>query len=721
MAVCAHRTSRRSFLAGSGLVIGFGVVPKAFARAAVPDALAGGSAELPTMNAFVKVGSDNVVTVVSKHLEWGQGIYSGLAALVAEELDADWAQMRAVPSAADDKIYANLLMASRNIFLQGTFGSSGIANSYQQYRTAGAAARAMLVAAAAQDWRVPASEITVSKGIIAHTGTGRTSGFGAFANKAAQQTPPTNPVLKDVANFKIIGRELPRLDTLDKMTGKAVFTIDLDADAMLVALVKQPDQFGATVKSFDDAKARKVAGVVDVKKVVSGVAVYATDTYSAIKARALLTVEWDLSKAETRSSAQLATAYAEKLSETGLEAAKTGDVDTVLTGKGVRVYESRILFPFLAHAPMEPMDALFVPNADGSLDIFAGSQLPGMDQKAAAKVLGLDPSKVRLNTQLTGGGFGRRGTFGAPYMIEAAGVFQASGGKRPVKYLYSREDDIRGGFYRPMFLHNMRGAIDKDGKIVAWDHAVVGQRLTPGDGIDHSMVDGVETLPYTVPNLRVTTHNVTLAVPPMFWRSVGNSHTGFAVETFVDELLGLAGKDPVEGRLAQLADGRSKAVLQRAAEMAQWGKSIPEGRQRGVAIVKACGSYVAQVAEVSRDAAGTPRIHKVWCAVDCGVAVNPNLVRAQMEGGIGFGLSAILFGEITLGDGGRIEQSNFHDYRVLRINEMPQIEVSIVKSNEKPTGVGEPGVPPIGPAVANAWRRLTGTPVRRLPMMSMQT
>jgi isoquinoline 1-oxidoreductase beta subunit len=634
-------------------------------------------------------------------------------------MDADWAQMRAVHSPTDDKVYANLILASQNIFFQGTFGSSGIANSYDQYRMAGATARAMLVAAAAEDWGVAADELTVSKGVIAHAASGRTSGFGAFADKAAKQTPPASPTLKDAATFKLIGQELSRLDTADKTTGKAAYTIDLNTEGMLLALVKQPDQFGATVKSFDDAEAHKVSGVVDVKKVSSGIAVYATNTYSAIKARDLLSVEWDLSKAETRSSVQLAEAYAGKLEEVGLEAAKIGDVTSVLGHEGVRTHESRILFPFLAHAPMEPMDALFVPREDGSLDIFAGSQLPGMDQSAAAQTLGLAPTAVRLNAQLTGGGFGRRGTFGAPYMIEASDVFKAVGGNRPVKYLHSREDDIRGGFYRPMFLHNMRGAVDGEGKITAWDHAIVGQRLTPGDGVEHFMVEGAQDLPYIVPNMRVTTHHVALAVPPMFWRSVGHSHTGFAVETFVDELLELAGKDPVEGRLAQLAEERSKGVLKRAAEMANWGAALPEGRQRGIAVVKSFNSYVAEVAEVSRDADGMPRVHKVWCAVDCGVAVNPNMIRAQMEGGIGFGLGAVLFSEVTLGEGGSIQQSNFHDYRVLRINEMPQIEVSIIDSREKPTGVGEPGVPPVGPAVANAWRRLTGKPVRRLPMVSM--
>ncbi|WP_439361561.1 molybdopterin cofactor-binding domain-containing protein [Bradyrhizobium sp. DASA03007] len=708
--------SRRTFLQGVGLVIGFAVMPKGMARAALLDALPDGSAG-SSMNSFVKVGPDSTVTILSKHLEWGQGIHSGLAALVAEELDADWSQMRVVHSPIDDKVYANLILVSRNIFLQGTFGSSGIANSYEQYRKAGATARAMLVAAAAQEWVVPAAEITVSKGEIGHPASGRKGGFGAFAEQAAKQTPPADPVLKDAKNFRLIGRELPRLDLPEKTTGKAVFTLDLEADNMVVALVKHPDQFGASVQSFDDSEARKVPGVVDVKAVSTGVAVYATDTYTAIKARDLLKVEWNLSKAETRSSQQLAAAYAEKLGEAGIDAVKKGDVDRVLAEKGVRTHESRILFPFLAHAPMEPMDELFVPRADGTLDIFCGSQMPGVDLKAAAKVLGIDPSKIRLKAQLTGGGFGRRTTFGGPDMGYAAEVFKAVGGNRPVKYFHTREDDIRGGSYRPMFLHNLRGAIDSKGMIVGWDHAIVGQRLTPGEDVEHFMVEGADDLPYAIPNLRVRAHNVRLAVPPMFWRSVGHTHTGFAVETFVDEMLQMAGKDAVQGRLSQLADERDKGVLRRAAEMANWGKTLPEGHQMGVAVVKSFGTHVAEVAQVSRNSDGTPRVHKVWCAVDCGVVVNPNSVRAQMEGGIAFGLGAVLFSEIALADGGSVLQSNFHDYRVLRINEMPEVEVSMINSGEKPTGAGEPGVPPVGPAVANAWRKLTGKTVRRLPIV----
>jgi isoquinoline 1-oxidoreductase beta subunit len=712
MTIHEIKSSRRAFLTGSGLVIGFAIMPRALAAAASQGVEAGGGA-LPAMNAFVKVGTDDTVTILSKHIEFGQGPFTGLATLIAEELDADWSQMRAVHSPADDKVYANLAFG-----LQGTGGSSSIANSWEQYRQAGATARAMLVAAAAAEWGVPASEITVSKGRIAHAGSGEESGFGALADKAAQQSPPESPKLKDPKDFVLIGRDMPKLDTLDKSTGKAVFTLDVLADAMLVALVAHPDHFGATVKSVDDTKARAIKGVVDVKQLPQGVAVYAETTFAALKGRAALAIEWDLAKAEVRSSAEMEADFGKQLAQKGLEATNRGDVEQAFAGEGVQSLEAQIVFPFLAHAPMEPLDAVFVPGDDGMLDIYSGSQFPGMDQSTAAKITGLDPAKVRLHTQLAGGSFGRRAQFGSPYMQEAAAVFAATDGKRPVKHMWTREDDIRGGYYRPMYLHRMKGSIDRDGKIVAWDQSIVGQSIMGKADLDETSVEGASNLPYAIPNLRVISHNVALPIPPLWWRSVGHTHTGFAVETFVDDLLQKVGKDPVEGRLALLAnEPRHVGVLKKVAEMADWGSPVAEGRERGVAVVKSFGTYVAQITEVSRGEGDKPVVHKVWCAVDCGVAINPNVIRAQMEGGVGYGLGAVLFDEITLGQGGKIMQSNFHDYRSLRINEMPHVEVEVIASTEKPTGVGEPGTPPIGPAVANAWRRLTGQPVRRLPIV----
>ena len=715
MTIHTIKSTRRSFLAGAGLVIGLTLAPKVFSAQAMEGVQAGGAETLSQMNAFVKIGADDTVTVLSKHIEFGQGPFTGLSTIVAEELDADWSQMRAVHSPADDKVYANLIFG-----LQGTGGSTSIANSYEQLRKAGATARAMLVSAAAAEWNVPASEITVSKGRIKHAASGKESGFGALASKAAMQTPPAEPKLKDPKDFVLIGQELPKLDTLSKTNGTAVFTLDVTADNMLYAVVEHPAHFGATVKSVDDSEARKVPGVVDVKQVPQGVAVYADNTFSALKGRAALKVEWDLSKAETRSSEQLTADYTKLFSEKGIQATHNGDVDKAFGGQGVQSLEATIAFPFLAHAPMEPLDAVFIKAADGSIDVYTGAQFPGMDKNVAAKILNLDPAKVRINTQITGGSFGRKAQFGSPYMQEAAAVFAATDGARPVKHMWTREDDIRGGYYRPMYVHKMRGAMDANGQIVGWDQSIVGQSIMGKADLDSTSVEGASDLPYTIPNLRVISHNTKLEVPPLWWRSVGHTHTGFAVETFVDELLQKVGKDPVEGRLALLGkEPRHMGTLKKVAEMANWGSPVPDGRERGVAVVKSFGTYVAQIVEISLGEGGTPRVHKVWCAVDCGVAVNPNVITAQMEGGIGYGLGAILFDAITLGDGGKIVQSNFHDYRSLRINEMPSVEVAIIPSSEAPTGVGEPGVPPVGPAVANAWRRLTNNPVRQLPIVNV--
>jgi isoquinoline 1-oxidoreductase beta subunit len=713
MTIHAFSPTRRGFLAGAGLVLGLTLAPKSLLAA--QGVQAGGGDALRTLDAFVRIGADDTVTILSKHIEFGQGPFTGLATLVAEELDADWSQMRAVHAPADDKVYANLAFG-----LQGTGGSSSIANSYEQLRKAGATARAMLVSAAAKEWGVPAAEITVSKGRIAHAASGKESGFGALADKAAQETPPAEPVLKDAKDFVLIGKELPKLDTVAKSNGTAVFTLDVTADNMLIAMVAHPDHFGATVKSFDATEALKIPGVVDVKQIPQGVVVYAEDTYSALKGRAALTVEWDMAKAETRSSNEIAADYAKLFEEKGLEATNRGDVDKAFAAEGVQTIEAELVFPFLAHAPMEPLDAVIVKNADGSIDCYNGSQFPGQDKQALSQVLGIDEANVRVNTQLGGGSFGRRAQFGSPYMREAAEVFKASGGTRPVKHMWTREDDIRGGFYRPIYAHRMKASINAEGQITGWRQSIVGQSIMGKADLDSTSVEGASDLPYAVESLHVVAHNTQLAVPALWWRSVGHTHTGFAVETFVDELLQKVGKDPVEGRLAMLGnEPRHMGTLKKVAEMANWGSPVPEGRERGVAVVQSFKTYVAQIVEVSVGTDGLPRVHKVWCAVDCGVAINPNVIAAQMEGGIGYGLGAVLFDAVTLGEGGRIQQSNFHDYRSLRINEMPEVEVAVIASSEPPTGVGEPGVPPIGPAVANAWRRLTGSPVRRLPIVNV--
>jgi isoquinoline 1-oxidoreductase beta subunit len=715
------RPTRRSFLAGgAGLVIGFYLAPMGRSAAAPSGVTADALGAHADINAFVRIAPDDTVTVLCKHTEMGQGPYTGLTTIVAEELDADWSQMRAAASPANDELYKNLAFG-----VMGTGGSTAIANSYDQLRTAGAAARAILVAAAAEQWDVPVSEITVDKGRIRHSASGRESGFGAVAERAAMLATNPNPQLKDPSEFTLIGKDVARLDIPAKSNGTAVFTIDIAALDMVTALVVHPTQFGAKVASFDDAAARAIEGMVDVKEIPQGVAVYATSTWAAIKGRQALSVDWDLSSAEPRSSAEIIAEYQEIAKEAGVIITDEGDLAEAADG-AAKTLDAEYVFPYLAHAPMEPLDSVLVRAADGTIDVYSGTQLQTGDQRMMAATLGVEPNTIRIHTQLAGGGFGRRGDPHAYYAAEAAEVLKAFSGEQPIKHIWLREDDIRGGSYRPIYVHRLRGMIGDDGTLHGWDHVIVGQSILAGTPIeamlqgaaDPTSHEGANDLPYGIANKRVSLHTMQTGVPVLWWRSVGHTHTGFTTECFIDELLAETGKDPVAGRLALLGENaRHIGVLERVAEMADWGRPVPDGRSRGVAVHKSFGTYVAEIVEVS-DEGGLPRVHKVWVAVDCGVPINPNIIRAQMEGGVGWGLGAVLFGEITLGEGGHVEQSNFHDYRSLRINEMPSVEVAVIQSTEKPTGVGEPGVPPIGPAVANAWRSLTGQPVRRLPFQA---
>jgi isoquinoline 1-oxidoreductase subunit beta len=713
--------SRRSLLAGAGaLVIGVNLPRGAKAQSGAAQAFrpAGGAAAFAP-NAFVRVAADDSITVLVKHIEFGQGPFTGLATLVAEEMDADWSQMRAEHSPADVKLYANLAFG-----VQGTGGSTAIANSWEQMRKAGATARAMLVQAAADAWKVPAAEITIEKGVMKHA-SGKQSGFGAFAEAASKLQAPADVALKQAANYRLIGKEgvVKRLDSADKSRGKAQFAIDISAPNMLTVVVARPPRFGGKVGSFDASAALKVKGVVDVKEIGSGVAVFATGMWPAIKGREALKVTWDESAAEKRGSRELIAEYRALSRTPGKSAGKHGDAEAVLA-KADKVIEAEYVFPFLAHAPMEPLDGYLEWNAQGALARF-GSQFQTTEHQTIATILGLPPEKVQLETMLAGGSFGRRAQVSQHLAAELAMCAKAIGPNRPVKLVWTREDDLAGGYYRPLFLHRMRGAV-KDGKIAAWSNSIVGQSfflgtpfeaMTVKDGIDAVMVEGAAELPYEIADFACEVHVPKVGVPTLWWRSVGHTHTAYAVEAFVDELLQAAGQDPVAGRLAMMGkEPRLAGVLKAVAELAKWnGPDAGNGRMRGVAAVESFGSFVAQIAEVSLEN-GEPKVHKVWCAVDCGVAINPDIIRAQMEGGIGFGLGHALYGEITL-DAGRPVQANFDTYRSLRIHEMPAVEVVIVPSAEKPTGVGEPGVPPIGPAVANALARLGQMRPRQLPMV----
>jgi isoquinoline 1-oxidoreductase beta subunit len=720
MTVHDKNLSRRTMLKGvSALVIGL-YLPAA-ARAQSGAAQVGVAAGAFAPNAFVRVGADDIVTVLSKHIEFGQGPFTGLATLVAEEMDADWSKIRVEHAPSDPQVYKNLAFG-----IQGTGGSTAIANSYEQMRKAGATARVLLVRAASEAWGVPAGEITIETGVLKHAASNRQSGFGAFADAASKLPVPDDAPLKDPANFKLIGREgaVKKVDVPDKVNGKAQFTIDIREEGLLTVVVARPPRFGGTPASFDDSNARKIPGVVDVKQIPSGVAVYAQGMWPAIKGRAALRVTWDESKAEKRGSDKLIEEYRTLTKKPGMVAGTHGDAEAALKRAG-KVIEAEYVFPYLAHATMEPLDAYLRWDGERAVARF-GSQVQTLDHMAIAKVFGVTPDKVQIETMLAGGTFGRRATPDAHLATEAAEAAKAIGPNRPIKLVWTREDDLHGGYYRPLFVHRLRGAVDK-GKIVAWSNTIVGQSFIKGsafenalikDGIDHTSVEGANDLPYEIADFRCELHTTDVGVPTLWWRSVGHTHTGYAVECFVDELLQAAGKDPVAGRLEMMGKKpRHAGVLRAVAELAKWSGPGPvNGRARGVAVVESFDSFVAQIAEVSRGEGGEPRVHKVWCAVDCGVAVNPDVIRAQMESGIGYGLGHMLFGEITLKDG-RPMQDNFDSYRSLRIHEMPQVEVTIVRSTEKPTGVGEPGVPPTGPAVANAMARLGLGRPRRLPVV----
>jgi isoquinoline 1-oxidoreductase subunit beta len=711
----ASESTRRDFLKSAGtvsamaLTIGFDWAGPARRAVASPAAPAAGASFAP--NAFLRIGSDNRVTVIAKHVEMGQGAYTGIATIVAEELDADWAQVRVESAPADAKRYANLAFGT----IQGTGGSSAMANSWNQLREAGGKARAMLLAAAAKEWKVPVAELTVERGIVYHAGKKRQAAFGTLVATAVRLPVPDSVQLKDPKDFKLIGHTAARVDAPAKCDGSAQFTIDVALPGMLVALLKRPPLFGATVKSFDAAAASAVPGVVKVVQVPGGVAVVAKGFWAAKLGRDALKVQWDDSNAEKRSSSDLLDEYRRLADQPGASARKDGDAAQAIRNAARKVSAS-YEFPYLAHAPMEPLDAVVKLGAN-SCEIWAGDQFQTIDQANAAKTAGLDPQQVSIHTLYAGGSFGRRANTSSDYIVEAVSIAKACGADgTPIKLQWTREDDIHGGLYRPMYFHKLEAGLDEKGQLTGWRHVIVGQSIMAGgafagmikDGIDPTSVEGASTIAYAIPNVAVDLSTTKTGVPVLWWRVVGSSHTTYAVEAFIDEVAHAAGQDGFTFRRKLLEhQPRMKAVLELAAEKAGWNTPLPPGRGRGIAVAEAFKTFVAQVAEVSVGKDGQVKVDRVICAVDCGTPINPDIIAAQMEGGIGFGLGAVLYGAITL-KGGKIEQDNFNGYRVLRINEMPKVEVHIVPSAEPPTGVGEPGVAPLGPAVANAIFAATG-------------
>ena len=710
--------SRRKFLATSSMLAG-GLVIACFVPFGKRQLFAqeGGQAAPPPMdpNAFVRIGADDSIMILLKHAEMGQGVWTSIPMVLAEELDCDWSKVR-VQSAPNAQVYAN------NAFgIQGTGGSTSTLECFEQMRKAGAMARAMLMQAAAQRWKVDIGNCRTENGFVICAD--KKASYGELAESAAKLKAPETVALKDASKWTLIGKPTRRLDSLAKVNGTAGFGIDVMRPGLLVAVLARAPVFGGTVKSFDAAGAKAVAGVVDVVQIPTGVAVLARHTWAAKKGRDALKIEWDNGVGASLSTVAMQADYRKRAEKPGLVARTAGDVDAVLKSSRKRI-EAEYEVPFLAHAPMEPLNCT-VEISEAGCEIWTGTQFQGVDQGVVAQILGITPEQVKIHTQFLGGGFGRRANPVSDFVAEAVQVAKAA--NKPVKLVWMREDDIRGGYYRPMWLSRFAAALGKDGMPSAWTHTVVGQSIAAGtpfapmmikDGIDATSLEGAADSPYlaAIPAHRVDLHTPESPIPVLWWRSVGHSHTGFVVESFVDELAHAAKVDPLAYRRKLLpADSRNLRALELAAKEFGWGKPLPKGHAAGMAAHESFGSHVAQVAEVSVED-GKIRVHRVVCAIDCGPVVNPLTIEAQIQSAIAYGLSAALHSEITFKDG-KVEQSNFHDYRVLKLDEMPKVEVHIVKSTEKMGGVGEPGLPPIAPAVANAIFALTGKRLRKLPLV----
>jgi len=698
------KTSRRSFLqvgasASAGLLVGF-YLPES-------SKLAAQTAESNTapINAWIHVAPDDTVTFEIHKVEMGQGTVTSLSQLLAEELECDWGKFRTEFPPVDGKAFG----------FQGVVGSQSIRTSWDPLRKAGATAREMLVQAAAQQWGVDKSACRAQSGSVINNSTGAKLSYGKLAAAAAKVPVPSNVTLKDPSQFKLIGKSMKRLDVPDKVTGRTKFGIDMRRPGMMYAAIARCPVFGGKAASFDDTKAKAFPGVKQVVKTSRGVAVVADNTWSAIQASRLLNVTWDEGPNANQSSANISKTFADRAQKPGVEVSKTGDVETGLaaaTKKVEAIYEA----PFLAHATMEPMNCTADVRADGC-DVWASTQMQTLAQGAAAQASGLPAEKVRIHSQFMGGGFGRRGM--TDYVTEAVEVSKAIGA--PVKVTWSREDDMQHDNYRPASYSKFEAGLDANGWPVAWHNRIACPSITnsngqpPQNGIDRTSTEGSHDMGYGIPNKLVDYHWTEVGIPVTYWRAVGYTQNTFFVESFMDEVAAAGGKDPVELRRKLLAQNpRLLGVLELAARKSDWGKPLPSGRFRGIAVVNNVGSYTAQVAEVSVNQ-GKLRVHRIVTAVDCGHVVNPAIVEQQMRSAIVYGLSAALKGQITI-DKGRVQQSNFDRYDVVRIDDAPVVEVYIVPSTENPGGIGEAGVPAIAPAVANAVFAATGKRVRKLPI-----
>ena len=695
--------SRRDFLKVSGGA-GVGMV-LSFYLPATTRWIEGTSLVEGQLNAWIKVGTDDMITFFVSESEMGQGIMTSLPMILAEEMEADWSRVRAEHAPANAGLYGN----------QSTGGSTSIRTNFDKLRKAGAAAREMLISAARETWGVAREDLRAENSAVIHVPSGRKLSFGELAVRASRLVPPEDPPLKDRKDFKLIGKRTKRLDTPYKVNGTAVYGMDVKVPGMLVAQVEHSPVFGGRLQSFDAAEALKVDGVTNVVEIPSGVAVVAKGYWPAKKGRDALRVTWDRGEYGDVSTTDI-TRMCRELIPKGADARNDGDADDVVRAaerKLTATYE----VPYLAHATMEPMNCTAHVRSDGC-DIWAPTQAPTATQSTAARITGLPPSRINVHTTFLGGGFGRRS---AVDFVEDA-VYTSKAVGAPVKVIYSREDDTRAGHYRPTAYNEFEGALDKDGWPLAWVHRIVSPSILDGKGwlrgrpIDQAAVEGAANIPYDIPNVHVTWTYPKLPITTHWWRSVGSSQNAFVTECFFDELAHAGGKDPVEARLRLLGkEPRHARVLEVAAEKAGWGKALPDGHYHGCAVHKSFGTIVAEVAEVSVNDAGEVHVHRVTVAVDCGDVVNPDTIEAQMHSAVAYGLTAALWGEITFKDG-RVEQGNFDSYPVLRMNRMPRVDVHIVTSGDPLGGIGEPGTPPIAPAVCNAIFAATGKRVRKLPI-----
>jgi isoquinoline 1-oxidoreductase beta subunit len=695
-------------LAGGGLVLGF-VLPSPLRRA-----LAEGMPQPFVPNAWLRIAPDNAITILMHKAEMGQGVATSMPMLVAEELEVDLHQVK-TGWAPPGEVYTDKLLE-----MQATGGSTSVRSNWQQLREAGAAARTMLIAAAAAQWKVKPASCKAENGAVVHGASKRRLTYGELAEAAAHQPVPKKIALKPAKECRYIGKPVPRLDTPAKINGKAEFGMDVKLPGLLTAMLVQCPVFGGKLKHFDGEAAKAVKGVRQVFEIEGGVVVVADGFWAAKLGRDALKIEWDEGAQASLDSAGLLKHFEELAAKPEAAVArKDNDVDSAIS-KAASTLEAVYETPYVAHATMEPMNCTVDLKAD-RCDIYVGTQSVAFVQGTAAKLTGLKPEAVTVRLAYLGGGFGRR--FEQDHIAQA--VLIGKQVKAPVKLIWTREDDMQHDVYRPASYSKLTAALDAKGNATAWKQRIVSQsilkRIMPEnldqDGkLDSSSVEGCANQPYAIPNVLVDYAMADIGAPVGFWRSVGNSQNGFVTESFIDELAHAAKQDPLQYRLKLLAKHpRHAAVLKLAAEKAGWGKKLPEGVGRGLAVVESFGSYVAEVADVVVDTDGTVNVKRVVCAIDCGQIVNPDTIEAQMQSAIVFALTAALKGPITLKNG-RVEQSNFHDYPLLTIGETPVIDVHIVPSKEAPGGVGEPGVPPLAPAVANAVFAATGKRIRRLPI-----